>query len=161
MEMFFETIAILKPDFTPDEINLFIQEYHKYLNQFSHRDTHIEDIGVKKLAYKVRDCLSGYYVLFTWCLGVSHCSGKDAKLTRDLTLQNLEQKLQKDDRVIKFVTVSMDKDDPRADLKLQDESLKVEQSSPKIKIDALDVLLGKASYKNISKNISKNRKEGN
>lgn len=93
-----------------------------------------EDVGIRKLAYKIKEKPEGYYILLTW-VGTPE------------DVAELERNMRIDDNVLKFITVKKDdedEDDMEVDEDYHQES---EQDQPEAKPDALDVLLGFADYK--------------
>ena len=93
-----------------------------------------EDVGIRKLAYEIKEKSAGYYIVFTW-----------AGTPEDVA--ELERNMRIDDNVLKFINVKKndeDEDDMEVDEDYHPES---EQDHPEAKPDAMDVLLGFADYK--------------
>lgn len=90
----YETVIIFSGDGTPKS---------KYLDLFTHitgkkRGIKYEDIGIRKLAYKMKDTYDeGYYVIYTW------------KGTPE-NVAEAERQMRIDDNVMKFMTVKYDED---------------------------------------------------
>ena len=122
----FETIIILRGNIGEDKAKATVKIYEDFLQKYStEKKVKIDDMGIKKLAYEIRDNTRGYYFLAYW-------QGESNNITE------LERMLRTDDDVIKFMTVKNIEGIELLDLK----------SSPKSEqIDALDVLLGFAEYK--------------
>lgn len=55
----FESVFIMKPDVTEEQINNVLEEIKKIVNAKG-----IEKWGIKKLAYSIQNYNEGYYVLF-------------------------------------------------------------------------------------------------
>ena len=129
---------------------MYIYETVVILNPYEYKKSkkHIEDLcskfrllkkdelGVKKLAYPLRDgkFTEGYYCVFTWVGELGYVA-------------ELERNMRIDDNILKFITVRQEDDItdyPEEDVPEYPDDAKSEQSST---IDALDVLLGFAEYK--------------
>lgn len=126
----YETIIILNPKIKdPKKQFKELQEMYKKFSHAHKKKVGYKDLGEKKLAYKIKECETGYYLQFQW-------AG-----TLDEVVET-ERQLRINDAVIKFIIVKLDEDD--YDLPDLDEAS--EQNHP-VKPDALDVLLGLAEYK--------------
>lgn len=126
----YETIIILNPKIK--DLKKQFKELQEMYKKFSHahkKKVDYKDLGEKKLAYKIKECETGYYLQFQW-------AG-----TSDEVVET-ERQLRINDAVIKFITVKLDEDD--YDLPDLDEASEQNHSA---KPDALDVLLGFAEYK--------------
>lgn len=92
----YETVIICKPDIDGTTKS-------KYIDLFTHitgkkRGIKYEDMGIKKLAYKIKDTYDeGYYLIFTW-------KGTPENVTE------VERQIRIDDDVIKFMTVRFDEE---------------------------------------------------
>ena len=126
----YETIIILNPKIKdPKKQFKELQEMYKKFSHAHKKKVGYKNLGEKKLAYKIKECETGYYLQFQW-------TG-----TSDEVIET-ERQLRINDAAIKFITVKLDEDD--YDLPDLDEAS--EQDHP-VKPDALDVLLGFAEYK--------------
>ena len=150
----YETIVIFNPD-GEDIPKAEIKKFEEIISKFhdvTRRTISVEDMGVKKLAYRIKDKYDyGRYAVYKWWG------------TPDDVVE-LERQLRIDDHVIKFISVKSDAD-PEEDV---DEDAKSEQvttkedavaTNPNKNIDAYDVLLGRAHYthkKNNVKNLTNN-----
>jgi len=131
MKYVYETVVIFKPHEYEDS--------KKKLEDICRRFRLLkkEDLGVKKLAYPLREekFTEGYYSVFTW-------AGTPENVAE------LERNMRIDDNILKFITVRREEDDitdyPEEDVPEYPNDVKSEQRQP---IDALDVLLGFADYK--------------
>ena len=124
-----ETVIILNSKYkgkTTQEED--INKYKDLIQGFStKKKIKFEKIGERKLAYDIRGCKTGYYILFTY------------EASPDQVAE-LERQLRINDRVIKFVTVKTDKDpDILGDLVLPTES---EQDHPEESKDLFDLIFG-------------------
>ncbi len=93
----YETIAIVDPDVPPDARANFLERCGEIIGQHNGMAVLVDEWGTKKLAYEINKKLRGYYVLFDYC-------GEG-----DL-VQELERFFRIDDRVLKYLTVVLDKD---------------------------------------------------
>lgn len=126
----YETIIICKPDEYERSIVNTSSLCQKYTGDKYKIKKDI--LGVKKLAYKLRDKYTeGYYAIFRW-IGTPE----------DVT--DVERHLRIDDDVLKFMTVKVEADEDEFSLEelTEDDVTTTEQDKP----DALDVLLGLAHY---------------
>jgi ribosomal protein S6 len=136
----FETIIIFHEKLTAKEYNSKIIEYQDHIlkGDISWYETipsniyKINKMGKKSLAYKVKGCKTGWYVVFTY------------KTTAERVSQ-LEKFLRTDDTVIKYLSMKLSEDE--AEL-LNDEDIISEQHEdynpdpPKKEIDAFDLIFG-------------------
>ena len=120
MKYVYETIVIFDP--TKSETK---EVFRDMCQEFTgtHKRIKVEDMGVKKLAYPLKDgkFTEGYYVVFTWM-------GTPDNVTE------LERCLRINDNVLKFITVKKDPDEydyPEDQLEdiVAGEAAKSEQSS--------------------------------
>lgn len=126
----YETIIILNPKIKdPKKQIKELQEMYKKFSHAHKKKVYYQNLGEKKLVYKIKECETGYYLQFQW-------AG-----TLDEVVET-ERQLRINDAVIKFITVKLDEDD--YDLLDLDEASEQNHSA---KPDALDVLLGLAEYK--------------
>lgn len=123
----YETIVIFKPDINEIRLNNIKNLYQEYLS-YSGRKVYAEILDKKKLAYKIKDCTEGNYIIFTYESGAS-----------DDVVFHLERQLRIDDNVLKYISIRLSEEE--AINKLYSK-LKPEQN----KIDAWDVLFGRAKY---------------
>ena len=147
----YETIIIF--DSTNHDISVGI--FRDMCQEFTGSEyiIHEDLVGVKKLAYPIKEKTEGYYVIYTW-LGLPE------------NVAELERCLRINDNVLKFMTIrkrdeDVDEEDSDEDY-LRDEFItsqgltKSEQAAdagvdnPNSKIDALDVMLGFADYVKVS-----------
>jgi small subunit ribosomal protein S6 len=126
----YETIIICKPDKYERSIVNTSNLCQKHTgNKYKIKK---DILGVKKLAYKLKDKYTeGYYTVFRW-IGTPE------------DVADIERHLRIDDDVLKFMTVKVeaDEDEFTLDELTEDDVTTTEQDKP----DALDVLLGLAHY---------------
>lgn len=127
----YETIIIFNPDgedIPKAEIRKFeeiISNFHKIIKS----RISVEDMGVKKLAYRIKDKYDyGRYAVYKWW-GTPE------------DVAELERQLRIDDHVLKFISVKTHTDPEDVD-----EDAKSEQDYKNKNINAEDVLLGLAKY---------------
>lgn len=125
----FEMIIIFKPK-TSDEIKQHVMTEYAPLLKETTDYIYFQDIGKKKLAYSCKDYKVGYYVLIYF------------NSTLKWKTDKLEQKLDKDEEVLKYIIMPTDESEE----KIGKQYLKIDLSNPNKRIDAMDVLLGFANY---------------
>lgn len=125
----FEMIIIFKPKIS-DEIKQHIMTEYAPLFKEMTDYIYFQDIGKKKLAYSYRDYKVGHYVLMYF------------NSTLKWKTDKLEQKLNKDEKVLKYMIMPTEEPEEKLD-KLYS---RIDLSNPNKKIDAIDVLLGFANY---------------
>lgn len=59
----YESVIIIKPDLDDVQIKEIVDGVKNFINEKGQIDK-VEDIGTKKLAYTVRGCEYGHYVIF-------------------------------------------------------------------------------------------------
>ena len=94
----FETILVFNGKLTEEKYEEKVRHYKQWIEALPAARIRTEKMGKKKLAYEVRGCEHGYYVLFTY------------ECTQDLVNTKLDLMLRKDDDVIKFMTMRHDGD---------------------------------------------------
>ena len=93
----YETIFITDPDISEDDLDKFIERLTGIVDSFNGKIIRVKNWGKKKLAYKIKKRIKGYYFILNF-LG-----------NRDLTTE-LERILKLDDRVLKYLTLRVDED---------------------------------------------------
>jgi len=94
----FETILIFSDKLTEEEYIYQINKYKNILAGLPGAKIKSDRLGKKKLAYSVRGCDYGWYVLFIY------------ESTEDLINTKLDLILRRDDNVIKFITINLKED---------------------------------------------------
>lgn len=94
----FETILIFSNKLTEEEYIYQINKYKNILAGLPGAKIKSDRLGKKKLAYSVRGCDYGWYVLFIY------------ESTEDLINNKLDLMLRRDDNVIKFITINLKED---------------------------------------------------
>ena len=124
----YDTIIIFQPALSKDEYTHILFRYRNLLEKLGCLEIEDNDIGRKKLAYKVQDYEQGYYIQF------SYIATPDA-------VASLEQNLREDDDAIKFISIMRERN-----VEVPDTNPESEQPPENKNIDAMDVLLGLAKY---------------
>lgn len=135
----YETIMILNPDLTEENIESAIKEYVHHIIHgdilagkipaFVHK---IDKIGKKKLAYDVKDKSEGWYIQFIY-------------RTQPERIIQLEKFLRNDDNVLKFITVKMDEEavaEIDLDQVISEQPGDTDATPAKKEVDAFDLIFG-------------------
>ena len=92
----YETVFILNPVLSENQIEEAVQKYEKFLTSKGGSIINKENWGLKKLAYPIQNKKSAFYHLFQYtALGD--------------TIKELELFFLRDERVIRYLTVKLDK----------------------------------------------------
>jgi small subunit ribosomal protein S6 len=95
MNRIYETLSIIRPDATDEEINPIIEQMRSIITTAGGTVDKEERWGVRKLAYRVEKRNEGYYVL--------------VQFTADpQTVKEVERRLRVNDSVLKYQTVRID-----------------------------------------------------
>ncbi len=92
----YETVFILNPVLSEEQIKETVKKYEDLLTESGAKMVAKEDWGLKKLAYPIQHKKSGFYHLFEYTV-----SGE--------TINKLEIQFRRDERVMRYLTVSLDK----------------------------------------------------
>lgn len=132
----YETIAIVDPDVSSEGRVPLFERCQEIISQQNGMLVELDEWGTRKLAYEINRKLRGYYVRFHYC-------GNGG------LVQELERFFRIDDRILKFLTVLLDKDvDPE---KVKEEIAQAEAK----KVGAKEVA-GDASEGSTTREVSKN-----
>lgn len=93
----YETTYIITPELSQEECNSVIDKFKNLLTENGSEITNLEIWGFRKLAYPIDKKQSGFYVY-------TEFKGNVNFITR------LEREYEYDDRIIRYLTVSLDKD---------------------------------------------------
>ena len=100
MSRLYEVMFIVRPDVTEEDIDKLIAGFSSTVTSGGGVVKSAEKMGRRKLAYTVRKCAEGHYVLLT--------------LEADgAVVLELERRLRVSEQVIKFLTVRMDEEAKR------------------------------------------------
>lgn len=92
----YETVFILNPVLSETQVKETVEKFEQFLTSRGAEMVAKEDWGLKKLAYEIQNKKSGFYHLFEF------------KVAGDVILP-LETEFRRDERVMRFLTVSLDK----------------------------------------------------
>ncbi|KAF5038052.1 30S ribosomal protein S6 [anaerobic digester metagenome] len=92
----YETVFIMTPVLSDEQAKETVQKFRKLLTDKGAQMKHEEDWGLKKLAYPIQKKTTGFYHLFEF-----EAEGN--------VVGELEVNYKRDERVIRFLTVSLDK----------------------------------------------------
>ncbi len=93
----YETVFILTPVLSEDQTKEAVKKYTAYLKEQGASIVHEETWGLKKLAYPIQKKSTGFYHLVEFEAETS-------------LIKPLETEFIRDERVLRFLTVKMDKD---------------------------------------------------
>src|SRR6201987_4522546 len=97
MTKHYETVFILTPVLSEDQAKETAKKFKKILVDLGAKVAHEEFWGLKKLAYPIQKKSTGFYHLFEYT-------------TESITLVNeLEVAFKRDERVMRYMTVALDK----------------------------------------------------
>ena len=94
----YETVFILNPVLSDAQVKETVEKFKTILTNLGAEVYHTENWGLKKLAYLIQKKSTGYYVLMQF------------KGTATNLVDVLEVEYKRDEKVMRFLTVSMDKD---------------------------------------------------
>lgn len=92
----YETLFVLTPVLSEEQLQESISKFKNYLLEKKAEILHEEPMGLKKLAYPIQHKKTGVYHLFEFKAAPE-------------TIISLETEYRRDERVIRFLTVSLDK----------------------------------------------------
>ena len=92
----YETVFILNPVLSEDQIKETVQKYEKFLTSKGAKIVSKENWGLKKLAYPIQNKKSGFYHLFQYSVESN-------------VISTLEVELKRDERFMRSLTVKLDK----------------------------------------------------
>ena len=92
----YETVFILTPVLSAEQVKETVVKFKKSLKDAGANLMHEEDWGLKKLAYPIQKKSTGFYHLFEYDM-----EGEG--------IANMEVNLKRDEKVMRFLTVSLDK----------------------------------------------------
>ena len=92
----YETVFILNPVLSDEQTKETVLKYEKFLTSKGAKMVSKEDWGLKKLAYPIQNKKSGFYHLFEFTVDPS-------------AIESLEVEFRRDERVMRYLTVKLDK----------------------------------------------------
>ena len=122
----YETIVIIDPDLTEEQRIPLFERLEEIISKGSGMMIQNDQWGSKKLAYDIKKKNRGYYVLIDYC--------GDGDL-----VDEMERSFRIDDRVLKFMTIVIDKEvDPEA-IQLELSKAEEEAAAEQAKVEAAEV----------------------
>ena len=92
----YETVFILTPVLSDEQMKETVKKYQDFLKEKGAEIIHEENWGMRKLAYPIQKKSTGFYHLYEYTIE------GDA-------IANIELALKRDERVMRFLTVKLDK----------------------------------------------------
>lgn len=92
----YETVFILTPVLSDEQAKEAVKKFEALLKDFGGNMLHKEEWGMRKLAYPIQKKSTGFYQLFEF-----EAEGN--------VIAKLETEFKRDERVIRFLTVKMEK----------------------------------------------------
>ena len=92
----YETVLILNPVLSEDQVKESMDKFKTLLTSFKAELVSSELWGLKKMKYLIQNKKTGFYALFEF------------KSNPDI-ISNLEVELKRDERIMRFLTVKLDK----------------------------------------------------
>ena len=93
----YETVFIMNPVLSEDQVQEAVNKFRKYLTDHKADIVYENNWGMKKLAYPIQKKKSGFYYLIEF------------KSAPEL-INRLEVEYKRDERIMRFLTVALDKD---------------------------------------------------
>ncbi len=92
----YETVFILTPVLSDEQMKEAVDKYREFLTKRGAEMVHEEDWGMRKFAYPIQKKSTGFYHLFEYT-----ANGE--------IIRPLEVEFKRDERIMRFLTVSLDK----------------------------------------------------
>ncbi|MBE37255.1 MAG: 30S ribosomal protein S6 [Flavobacteriales bacterium] len=92
----YETVLILNPVLSEDQVKDSMEKFKTLLSSFKAELIASELWGLKKMKYSIQNKKTGFYVLFQF-------------KSNPATISDLEVELKRDERIMRFLTVRLDK----------------------------------------------------
>ena len=92
----YETVFIITPVLSEDQTKEAVKKFESYLKDNGAKMVHKDAWGLKKLAYPIQKKTNGFYQLFEY-----EMEGEK--------IEKFEVELKRDERVLRFLTVKMNK----------------------------------------------------
>lgn len=91
----YESIIIMNPTINENEIKKELKNYKEYLENLSNKPVTVDNLGIRGLAYPIRDNKDGYFAIFNFY-------GKAENISE------LERKYRIDKNIIKFIVIKQE-----------------------------------------------------
>lgn len=95
-----ESVIILKPDLSKNEIKEVLEKVEKTIKKVA-KITNKEELGIKKLAYEIKKCKEGYYVVHQFEI-------KQESEDCAESIVSIERYFRTQEEIIKFIIVKRD-----------------------------------------------------
>ncbi|WP_414752136.1 30S ribosomal protein S6 [Anabaena sp. CCY 9910] len=95
MSTVYETLYILRPDLTDEQVELAIAKYQNLLQEQGATDLEVQNRGKRRLAYEIKKQRDGFYVQFNY-----NAPGKAIAI--------LERAMRLSEEVIRYLTVKQE-----------------------------------------------------
>lgn len=92
----YETVFIMTPVLSEDQMKEAVNKYRDLLKSFDAEIVHEEKWGLKKLAYPIQKKSTGFYHLFEFRVDTSK-------------IAEFELAMKRDEKLLRFLTVALDK----------------------------------------------------
>ena len=92
----YETVFILTPVLSEDQVKEAVKDYEKLLTENGGEMVNRENWGMRKLAYPIQKKSTGFYNLFEYRI-------------EGQFIEKLEIQMKRDERILRFLTVKLDK----------------------------------------------------
>ena len=92
----YETVLILNPVLSDEQVKESINKFNELLKSYKGEIVFEDFWGLKKMKYPIQNRKTGFYVLFEY-------------KTNPDTIASLEIELKRDERIMRFLTVKLDK----------------------------------------------------
>lgn len=93
----YESVIIINPNIADDEIKVIIENLKKIITDNNGSITKVEELGKKKLAYEIKKCKEGYYVVIYF-------------EAEPKVISELERVYRIKDEIIKYMTIRTDEE---------------------------------------------------
>lgn len=94
----YETLFIIHPD-QATKAKEWVDRYRRVVEESEGTVSHVEEWGLKEMAYRIRKQKRGYYVLFQY-------------LSPPRGVEELERQMKLSDGIIRYMTVRLDEETP-------------------------------------------------
>ena len=98
MQKRYETVFILTPVLSEDQVKETVAKFKKLIKDFGGKVIHEEDWGLKKMAYPIQKKSTGFYQLLEF------------ESDQGSIIEQLEVAFRRDERIMRYLTVALDKD---------------------------------------------------
>ena len=92
----YETVFILNPVLSEEQVKETIEKFSSLIRELKSKITHEESWGLKKLKYSIQKKRTGFYHMFE-------------HLSEPQTISSLDVEFKRDERVLRWLSVKLDK----------------------------------------------------